>query len=50
MNSFVKMWKCWNDDNDPFNDEYGYKTRLYTMNKTEGLSESCDISTENKQK
>lgn len=34
-----------NGDNDPLNDGYGYRTRLYTVRRAEGLSESCGIPT-----
>ena len=34
-----------NDDSDPLGDGYGYRTRLYTVGRAEGLSESCDIPT-----
>ena len=36
---------CWNDDSDLLDDGYGYGTRLNTVGRAEGLSESCDTPT-----
>lgn len=46
-NSILLFNNVENGDNNPLDDGYSYGTRLNTLNRAEGLNESCDTPTNN---